>query len=120
MGRAETFSGQAYAAGVRGWPWLIPEGVVHVVSDSTGPIERSMEMLPMLSVTHVPIAESYRLGRAFLFMGFVQDQEQQDRGSGEQTHRLLSERARTHALRADPIPPNISPMTFSSPSVIGT
>jgi len=55
-------SGEAYAAGVRGWPCQIPEGRVHIVSDSTGPIERSMEMLPMLAVTHVLIAEAHRLG----------------------------------------------------------
>jgi hypothetical protein len=97
MGRAVASSGEAYAAGVRGWPCLIPEGAVHIVSDWTGPIERSMETLPMLAVTHVPIAESYRIGRAFRFVGFVLDQEQQDRRSGEQAHRLLSERARAHA-----------------------
>jgi len=65
---------EAYAVGVRGWACEVPEQVnVHVVSDSSGPIERTLENLPALAVERLSIPEAYRIGRALRFVGFILD-----------------------------------------------
>jgi len=50
ISRSISSSMEAYAVGVRGWACEVPEQVnVHVVSDSSGPIERTLETLPALA-----------------------------------------------------------------------
>jgi len=51
MARSITSPVEAYAAGVRGWACEVPELDVHIVSDSSGPIERAMETLPATADT---------------------------------------------------------------------
>ncbi len=88
---------EAYAAGVRGWACEVPIVNVHVVSDSSGPIERAMETLPALAVERLSIPEAYRIARALRFVGFILDQEQQRIEIGERAHRLLRERSQMQA-----------------------
>jgi len=88
---------EAYAVGVRGWACEVPNVDVHVVSDSSGAIERTMETLPALAVERLSISEAYRIGRALRFVGFILDQEQQRLKIGERAHSLLRERAQMQA-----------------------
>ena len=84
---------EAYAAGVRGWACEVPIVNVHVVSDSSGTIERTLETLPALAVERLSIAEAYRIGRALRFVGFILDQEQQRIKIGEHARALTIQHA---------------------------
>jgi len=112
---------EAYAVDVRGVGMRVLEQAnVHVVSDSSGPIERAMETVPALAVERLSIPEAYRIGRALRFVGFVLDQEQQRIKIGEHAHRLLRERSQMQANATARTQQSRSQMTSSMSTADGT